>query len=50
MASWDEVLLETIEDTKMETQNRKIDEGETTQWPKEEVQKDKSDLQNIVKW
>jgi hypothetical protein len=30
----------------MGTQNRKIDEGETTQWPKEEVQKDKSDLQN----
>ena len=30
----------------MGTQNRKIDEGETTQWPKEEIQKDKSDLQN----
>jgi hypothetical protein len=32
----------------MGTKKRKIDEGETTQWPKEEVQKDKGDLQNIA--
>ena len=32
----------------MGTQNPKIDEGETTQWPKEEAQKDKSDQQNIA--
>jgi hypothetical protein len=32
----------------MGTQNQKIYEGETTQWPKEEVQKDKNDLLNIA--
>ena len=32
----------------MGNQNPYIEEDQTTQWPKEKVQKDKNDLQNIT--
>ena len=35
------VVLEELEDTKKGNQNPYIEEEQTTQWPKEKVQKDK---------
>ena len=35
------IAQEEIENTKQGNQNSQIEEGQTTQWPKEKVQKDK---------
>ena len=45
--SRDRRLHEELEDTKRGNQNPYIEEEHTTQWPKEKLQKENYDLQNI---